>query len=201
MGPEESGTTASNITDGFRGIRDPEQSVSRTNTEAFINLDYLKNQPLAPRVVIRNLVIQQLTPDQLHANWPFIKRGAEDILKKVGEHTSWCPEDLYAALRYPEASHAFLWMITRNLKALGWVCCELQRDRYGQLECFIWNGWDIPLRERTAEDDVAGGRDQVHEFIKMWAKQQGCHRVSCLSPRPLERIGWSKGHTTYYMPL
>jgi len=152
-------------------------------------------------VVIRNLFIQQLTPEQLHGNWAFIKRGAEDILKKVGEHTDWIPEDLYAALRYPEASHAVLFLVTRNAKALGWMCCELQRDRYGKLECFVWNGWDIPLRERTAEDDVEGGKQQLHDYIKMWAKSQGCYRIACLSPRPLERLGWIKGHTNYYQPV
>jgi hypothetical protein len=108
---------------------------------------------------------------------------------------------LFAALRYPEASHAVLFMVSRNSKVLGWVCCELQRDRYGKLECFVWCGWDLPLNEREERDDVEGGREQLHDYIKMWAKSQGCGRISCLSPRPLERIGWQKGHTVYYLPL
>ena len=122
-------------------------------------------------------------------------------MKKVGEHTDWIPEDLYAALRYPNASNAVLFMVTRNEKALGWMCCELQRDRYGKLECFVWNGWDIPLRERAPEDDVEGGKQQLHDYIKMWAKSQGCYRIACLSPRPLEHLGWIKGHTNYYQPV
>lgn len=92
-------------------------------------------------------------------------------------------------------------MAVRNQKVLGWIAGHPQRDQYGKLEFFLWTGWDIPIRERTPEDDVPGARDQLLDYIKMWAKSQGCYRVACMSPRALDRLGFIKGHTTYYMPL
>jgi hypothetical protein len=154
-------------------------------------------------IVIRNLLIQQLSTDQLHENWAFLKRGAEEILAKIKpqESTSWIPEDLYAALRYPESSHTVLWMVSRNQRALGWACGELQRDRYGKVEFFLWDAWSIPLRERLPEDDVDGARDQLVDYIKIWAKSQGAWRVVTYSYRKLEHLGWTKSHTTYYMTV
>jgi hypothetical protein len=150
---------------------------------------------------IRNLVIDQLKPEQLHEQWAWLKRGAEDILKKIAPHSNWIPEDLYAALRYPESSHTVLWIVSRNLRALGWACGEIQRDRYGKLEFFLWDAWDIPLADRLPEDDVDGARDQLVDYIKLWSKANGCWRVSTLSARKLELLGWTKGHTTYYLPV
>lgn len=150
---------------------------------------------------VRNIVVEPLRPEHLHDNWPFILRGALDILQKVHRHTHWQVEDLYAALRYPEASHMQLWMVTRNAKALGWACGQLEKDRYGGLEFFLWTAWSIPLRERTPEDDVPGARDQLIEYIRLWAKGQGCNRLTCLSSRHLEKLGWTKGHTSFYIPL
>lgn len=150
---------------------------------------------------VRNIVVEQLRPETLHQNWPFIRRGATDIHRKVHHHTHWQVEDLYAALRYPDASHMNLWIVTRNQKALGWVCGELSRDRYGGLEFFIWTAWDIPLRERTPEDDVPGARQQMDEYLRVWAKGQGCTRLTCLSSRHLEVLGWTRGHTSFYVPL
>jgi hypothetical protein len=139
----------------------------------------------------------------LHANWEFLKRGALDILKKIrpSESSTWIPEDLYAALRYPDASHTVCWIVSRNLKALGWACGNLQRDQYGKLEWFLWDAWSIPLAERLPEDDVPGARDQLVEYIKIWAKAQGATRIVTYSYRKLEALGWKKSHTTYYQPL
>jgi len=162
------------------------------------NADLLNQKAVKPPL-IRNLVITQLTPELLHDKWPYLRRGALDILRKVGEHTNWTPEDLYAALRYPEASHTILWMVTRNGKDVGWSCGNIERDRYGKLEFFVWDGWTIPPRERDPEDDVDGAREQLFDYIKLWAKNNGCWRLTCLSSRALEHIGWTKGHTTYYM--
>ncbi|HKD45423.1 MAG TPA: hypothetical protein VKD24_07170, partial [Candidatus Angelobacter sp.] len=175
-----------------------DQGVQGPYLEKFVAELRRLDQPQPKPPTIRNLIIAPLTQDQLHAQWPRIRRGAEDILKKMGPHSHWIPEDLYAALRYPEASHAVLFMASRNEKLLAWMCCELQRDRYGLMECFVWNGWDIPLRERRPQDDVPGARDQLTEYVRVWARSQGCYRIACLSPRPLDRIGWTKGHTNFY---
>src|SRR5215472_14840444 len=96
----------------------------RTGDESatpFLDLHRDSVRPKPERVIIKNLVIQQLAPEQLHANWAWIKRGAEDIIKRIRprDSSSWIPEDLYAALRYPEASHMVFWMVTRNQRALG----------------------------------------------------------------------------------
>lgn len=209
MGPEESGTTTSQITDSRAGVRDGkekvgedggtprDEGVSRASDQKFLDL-HLNG---ATQVIIRNLVITQLAPEALHEYWPYLKRGAEDILRKVGKHTDWIVEDLYAALRYPEASHTVLWLVSRNAKQVGWAAGNLERTKYGQLEFFVWDGWTIPLREREPEDDVDGARIQLFDFIKAWAKNQGCKRLTCLSPRPLEKIGWEKGCTSFSMPL
>ena len=151
-------------------------------------------------VSVKNLTIEPLRPDTLHANWPFLKRGAVDIWKRVKAHSNWTTNDLYAALRYPEASHTVGWIVTRNLKALGWCCGEIQRDRYGGLEFFLWCAWTIPPRERAPEDDVPGAREQMVEFVRGFAKNNGCERVTTLSARQLESLGWIKGHTVYYLP-
>jgi hypothetical protein len=77
----------------------------------------------------------------------------------------------------------------------------MQRDQYGKLEFFLWDAWDIPLVERLPEDDVDGARDQLTDYIKMWAKNSGAGRVVTYSYRKLEKLGWTKSHTTYYLPL
>ena len=110
-------------------------------------------------------------------------------------------EDLYAALRYPDSSHTVCWIVSRNSKALGWACGEIQRDRYGRLEFFLWDAWTLPLAERAEEDDVEGARDQLIDFMRLWAKNQGCYRLTTLSARKLELLGWTKGHTVYYLPV
>jgi hypothetical protein len=92
-------------------------------------------------------------------------------------------------------------MVSRNLRALGWACGNLQRDQYGKLEFFLWDAWDIPLAERLPEDDVEGARDQLVDYIKMWAKANGAGRIVTYSYRKLEVLGWTKSHTTYYLPL
>lgn len=144
-----------------------------------------------------------MKPENLHQNWAFLKRGCEAIQKKVRprESSSWIPEDVYAALRYPEASQTVCWIVSRNQKALGWACGQLQRDPYGKLEFFLWDAWDIPLAERNIDDDVPGARDQLVDYIKMWAKASGAGRVVTYSYRKLEKLGWTKSHTTYYLPL
>jgi hypothetical protein len=199
MGPEESGQGTNQTSDGVRGVRDAEQGLSQADLETLLNL----KRSLIGRPTIRNLLVTQLTPDQLHGNWEWIKRGAEDILKKIRPHesSSWIPEDLYAAIRYPEASHMVFWMVSRNQKALGWACGHLNKDQYGKLEFVIWDAWDLPLNERAPEDDVEGARDQLVEYIKMWAKANGAWRIVTYSYRKLELIGWTKSHTTYYQPL
>jgi hypothetical protein len=141
-----------------------------------------------------------MRPEMLHEQWEWLKRGAQDICRKIAPHSTWIPEDLYAALRYPEASHLVCWIVSRNQRALGWACGDLERDKYGQLEFFLWDAWDIPMRERLPEDDVPGARDQLVEYIRLWAKSQGCWRVTTLSARKLEAIGWTRGHTVYYIP-
>lgn len=152
-------------------------------------------------VFVRNLTIEQLRPDQLHGMWPWLRRGAQDIFDNVRDHTQWIPEDLYAALRYPAASNCACFVLSRNLKALGFVTVELQTMKYGKLECFVWLGWDIPPAEREPGDDVEGAREQLMDYVRLWAKQQGCERICAMSSRALEYIGWTKGHTIYYLPL
>lgn len=156
-------------------------------------------KPRAP--LVRNIVIEQLRPDQLHAQWGWLKRGCLDILDKIRPHSDWLPEDLYAALAYPQHSSTACFIVSRNSKALGWIAGELQRDRYGRLEWFLWTAWDIPPAEREPGDDVEGARDQLIEYVRIWAKGQGCSRVTTLSARKLEYLGWTKGHTVYYLPL
>ena len=155
------------------------------------------------RVVIRNLSITPLTPETLHENWAFLKRGCEQILKRIRprESSSWIPEDVYAALRYPDASHTVCWIVARNHKALGWACGQLLRDQYGKLEFVLWDAWDIPLAERNIDDDVPGARDQLVDYIKMWAKGNGAWRIVTYSYRKLEALGWTKSHTTYYQTV
>jgi hypothetical protein len=152
-------------------------------------------------IVVRNITIEQLTPAQLHAQWGWLRRGAIDILSNVKDHTEWVPEDLYAALRYPQASNVLCFICSRNLKALGWMAVELQQTKYGKLECFVWCGWSIPPAERQPGDDVEGAREQLHDYVRLWAKSQNCSRVTCLSSRALEHIGWTRGHSVYYIPL
>src|SRR5215472_677348 len=201
MGPEESGEGTNQTSDGVGGIRETEQEFPRAHPETFLNLhyDHTKELPQKP-VHVRNILITQLTPDNLHGNWDFIKRGCLDILKKIHprESTSWIPEDVYAAIRYPDASHHVCWMVSRNQKALGWLIGSLNKDQYGKYEFVIWDAWDLPLYERTPEDDVEGARDQLMEYIRMWAKANGAWRIVTYSYRKLERIGWTKSHTTYY---
>jgi hypothetical protein len=176
--------------------------VKEQESEAFLNLHLVTPYDSSPRrTVIRNIIITQLTPDNLHGNWEFLKRGCLDILKKIRprESTSWIPEDVYAAIRYPEASHQVCWIVTRNQKALGWLIGSLNKDQYGKYEFVIWDAWDIPLNERAPEDDVEGARDQLIDYIKMWAKANGAWRLVTYSYRKLEYLGWTKSHTTYYV--
>lgn len=91
--------------------------------------------------------------------------------------------------------------MSRNQKALGWACGNLQRDQYGALEFFLWDCWDIPLAERGPEDDVDGARDQLVDYMKMWAKANNALRIVTYSYRKLELLGWTKSHTTYYQFL
>jgi len=129
-----------------------------------------------------------------------MKRGCDDILKRIRprESTSWIPEDVYAALRYPDSSHHVCWIVSRNEKALGWLIGSLNKDQYGQLEFVVWDAWDIPLNERDERDDVDGARDQLMEYVRMWTKANGGWRVVTYSYRKLEHLGWTKSHTTYY---
>jgi len=92
-------------------------------------------------------------------------------------------------------------MVSRNQKALGWLIGSLNKDQYGKYEFVIWDAWDIPLYERAPEDDVEGARDQLIEYIKMWSKANGAWRIVTYSYRKLERIGWTKSHTTYYQAI
>lgn len=151
--------------------------------------------------VVRNISIEAVQPAQLHGLWGWLRRGALDILEKVRDHTEWVPEDLYAALRYPQTSNTTCFICSRNLKALGFVVVELQPMKYGKLECFVWLGWDIPPAEREPGDDVDGAREQLMDYVRLWAKSQGCVRICAMSSRALEYIGWQKGHTIYYLPL
>jgi hypothetical protein len=152
-------------------------------------------------VRINNLTIEPITAEKLHDLWPWLKTGAEKILQRINPHSTWVPEDLYASLRYPNASRIVAWMVTRNQKALGWACGGIESDRYGKLEFFLWDAWTIPLRERAPEDDVEGARDQLIDYMKLWAKANGCWRLATMSARKLEALGWTKGHTIYYLPL
>jgi hypothetical protein len=69
------------------------------------------------------------------------------------------------------------------------------------MEFVLWDAWDIPLAERNIDDDVEGARDQLTDYIKMWAKANGAWRIVTYSYRKLEKLGWTKSHTTYYLPL
>ena len=151
--------------------------------------------------IVHNILIEQLRVDQLHSQWGWLKRGCLDILDKIHPHSDWIPEDLYAALAYPQVSNTVCFIVSRNQKALGWVAGETQRNRYGGLEFFLWTAWDIPPSEREPGDRVEDARDQLVEYLKLWAKSQGCHRITTLSARHLEVLGWTRAHTVFYIPL
>lgn len=157
--------------------------------------------PKPKHVVVNNIIIEQLQPDRLHENWEWLRRGALDILDKIRPHSEWIVEDLYAALRFPGASSTVLWICSRNSKALGWIAGQIQLTQYGKKEFFVWDAWTIPLAEREERDDVEGAREQMVTYVRIWAKGQGCYRISTLSARRLEYLGWTKGHTVYYLTL
>ena len=123
--------------------------------------------------------IVRVEPADLHSVWDFVGRGVDAIIKKI--EPDFIREDVYTSIKVGGST---LWIATQGDRRLGWFNGYFQRTPFSnRLEFFLWCVWDLPLKERKAEDDFRNGIEQVKQFWREHARANGCFRVVTLSPR------------------
>jgi hypothetical protein len=96
------------------------------------------------------ITLHGLNPADLHAVWPFISRGLDVVRAK--SICDWINEDIYNALR---TGNAFCLIPFFQNQPLGFAIYYFTTTPFSnKKECLVWVAWSIPLRERSAADEV-----------------------------------------------
>lgn len=109
--------------------------------------------------------------DQLHAHWPWVRKGLEEVRKKCREE--WLPEDVYLALK---TGNAFLVTLDND----GFLVLQKHHGFRGPI-LFVWVVWG-PHRLQQRQQEIEDGLDDIargmgaaairhHSPFKAWARQ------------------------------
>jgi len=109
-----------------------------------------------------------IQPKDVRANWAFVKKGLEHILRKSPE--SWIPEDIYASC---VNNTAVLCLAMENDKPIGFIV------GYKELNAFhIW----------CAHGNSGGKLAEWFKMVESIAKSMDCKQITFASWRP----AWNK---------
>ena len=110
-----------------------------------------------------------LKQEELHLYWEAIlHRGAADI--KRDHKPSWRVEDIYSLLRNQQVTCT---IARRGPRLLGFIIYNRQQRLFSfEPECFVWLGWNLPMREWVAEDHMPDVVEQVWNHVATVAKTQ-----------------------------
>jgi hypothetical protein len=136
---------------------------------------------------VGEVTILQVDPQRIHDIWPFLRRGIEDIKRRV--ESDFIPEDTYWWLRQ-NAAQAYI--VSRGERRLGFFCSYIQaRPFSGKKELFLWLAWAIPLAERQPDDRVMDAVRKSVEYMHNQKRAAGCECIVALSSRRgFERYGF-----------
>jgi hypothetical protein len=111
------------------------------------------------------LQLIEVKPETLHAHWPFIKTGLEDICRRIA--CDWIPNDVYSALRMAACNC----VVVQRSRPLGFgVYYRENRVFSGKCHLFVWAAWNLPPKERTAADNVPEGVAAGWRYLQVVAK-------------------------------
>lgn len=147
------------------------------------------------------LSINLIDPRDIHQVWPFVHRGLDDIIKKLGSrNVDFQCEDHYAAIRNGTCQ---LYVASRNGRNLAFVNCYVQRRPFSnQPELFVWALWALPLKERLVTDGFGEITEAVRGLLIDLAVRGGCDRILGLSTRKgLRMLGFEPGVTAWSLWL
>lgn len=149
------------------------------------------------------LTLFELKPDQLHQWWPLLKRGLDEIKRKIGP--DYIPEDIYAALRNGQTSCV---IAQRSSRPLGFVVYYKQlRPFSARPELFIWAAWDLPYQLRQEGDDVDEMVARMWEYLTLVAKNAyGTDQIAWMTkPRRASafarKFGWQPTFTLFQVTV
>lgn len=164
--------------------------------------------------MIPPLNLFDLKPEHLHAFWPFIRMGLEDIKRKMGP--DYIPEDVYTSIRN---GHVTCTMIRRGGRDLGFVIYYRQvRPFSARPELFVWVAWNRPYpRVRngvlisTEHRLPADGMEEVvptawQYLINVAKTQYGTDQISWIT-RPkrakafARKYGWEPAFSMYQVTV
>lgn len=129
-----------------------------------------------------DLRIDTLAPGQLHAFWPFLKRGLLDILRKLKVAPDWIPEDVYAFVRHGDA---VAYLVFHHGRYVAFMVCYLNPLPFsGQKELIAWCGWAIPVKERYPNDDQDRVWRMMFDLMRDTGRRAGAIRLATLTTRP-----------------
>lgn len=130
--------------------------------------------------------IKLIRPLELNAVWPQVTRWLQ---QNSGYWTDYYDlEDIYLML-FCEPERYQLWMVGEWEQPFGCFITEIRKFPKCKQLVFI-----MALAEPDGQPKLGGG-DFYHEYITLWAKDQGVTRTRIEGRKGWERIGKSLGYT------
>ena len=146
----------------------------------------------------------EVKPIEIHYYYPFIHRGLEDIIRKIGaEHIDWKPEDVYTAIRNATTK---LVIAMRGERFLGWFSYYIEtRGWSGNKHLLIWHVWARPMNERLPYDNIGDAIRGGLQTLKDIAREDHCDSLVMMTSakikRAWRRYGFEPGVTSWRLPL
>lgn len=125
------------------------------------------------------VVISPVKPAELHQHWAFLRRGLDDIVRRV--KPDWISEDIFGAIR---ADVVTAIIVSRGTHKLGFAVYHRQnRPWSGKYDLFLWAAWAIPLRERLPDDDLPQAIQHGIAYLHDVRRSIGAERLVAISSR------------------
>ena len=134
---------------------------------------------------------RHIQPENIHADWDFIKRGVEKILKETGDR--WLPEDAFWLIKQ---NSIWAYIVTDKEERVGLVLLQPSTGWDGK-ELYLFGGFNV------------GSKDVITfampEILKV-AKHVNAKRIKFQSPRKgfekyAQSIGFEYSHSMYELEL